>query len=409
MSVADAVGGRAAAPAWRPLAVAGGLAAAALVAAGMAGGPAGVRVAALGAGLAAALAIEIPLPRGGAVPVGHASMIAVAVGLGARSYAAAAAIAVAVWTAGEAAAAGVRRALWRGAWLTAAAGGAGIAVRAAGLAGASGRDRVLAGVVVAGVAYFGVEAAAALIGGGRGRTHDASGAGWWVRAALLSSAALFALTTGRGWWMAAIAVLPLAGVRFAYGRLVEARRTYDQTIRALAIVPELAGHVAMGHAERTAAYVDAMAEMLGMSRAERDRAVTAARLHHIGHIGLPEGRPHDPLQVARSGRDILAETAFLADVAAVVAGTGAPAPEGGGADAVVAVASAFDDLVGEDPGRAPGALAIVTGRFGAGSPAVEALRAALAARPDLVDVAVGWGAPLTRAAAAAGERHHVGH
>lgn len=403
-------------PARRGVLLAGGLAAVVLLAGAHLAGPAGVRAAAMGVALAAALAIEIPLPRGGGIPAGHASVIAVAVGLDSRTFAGVVTVAVAIWVTWQAATRSASSALWHGGWLMLAGAAAGIAARAAGLAGpANGRSQaeVLAGVVVAGVAYLGVEALAGLVRAHRSREAGGAGSRLAVQMALLCSAALLALSAGRGWWMAAIAVLPLAGVRFSFGRFAEARRTYDQTIRALAIVPELAGQVAMGHAERTAAYVDAMAEMLGMSDSERERVVTAARLHHIGHIGLPEDRPAEPLQVARAGRDILAETGFLADVASVVAHTAAPAGAPGGPDAamgaIVQVASTFDDLVGEDADRAPGALAIVAGRFGAGHAAVEALRDALARRPDLVEVAVGRAAPLTRAAAAAGERYPAAH
>jgi hypothetical protein len=319
------------------------------------------------------------------------------------------AVGAVVWALWLTASDGMGRALWRAAWFAAAAAAAGVAVHAAGggqagpLEGRSPAE-VLAGVLVAGVAYFGTDAVAGLVRPNRHRDDGPTTAA--VDGALLCSAALLALAAGRGWWMTAIAVLPLGAIRFSFGRFAEARRTYDQTIRALATVPELAGHVPMGHAERTAAYVDAMAGTLALSRSDRDRLLTAARLHHIGHVGLPEDTPHDPLQVARAGRDLLAETGFLAGVAEVVGGTvatdkGARGPAAGLAE-VVAVASAFDDLVGEDPGRVPGALAIVAGRFGDQSPAVAALREALSTHPALVETAIGWGAPLTQAAAEAG-------
>lgn len=354
------------------------------------------------------------MPYKGGVPVGHAPAIALAVILEPRAYAAVTALALAVDVGWRAAVRGPRRALWRGAWLALGAGAAGVAVWAADLAGSAAGERaqVLGGVAVAGVAYLGVHAGGALARAAGSGNGDVAVGSIPVQAALLSSAALLVLTAGRGWWMAAIAALPLGGVRFAYARFVEARATYDQAIRALAIVPELAGHVPMGHAERTAAYVDAMAEMLGMSPIQRDLAVTAARLHHIGHIALPEESPHEPLQVARLGGDILAETGFLADVAAIVAETGGSAQATGerGAASVVRVGSAFDELVGDDPGRVPGALAIICSRFGATSPAVTAMREALATRPDLVGRAVASGEPLMRAAAEAGvEAGEQGH
>jgi hypothetical protein len=388
---------------------AGGLAAAALLVGLTVGGVGGARDVALGVATAVALALEIPLPRAGGVPAGHAVAVTAAVTLSPGTYGRAVAVGAVVWALWLTASDGMGRALWRAAWFAAAAAAAGVAVHAAGggqagpLEGRSPAE-VLAGVLVAGVAYFGTDAVAGLVRPNRHRDDGPTTAA--VDGALLCSAALLALAAGRGWWMTAIAVLPLGAIRFSFGRFAEARRTYDQTIRALATVPELAGHVPMGHAERTAAYVDAMAGTLALSRSDRDRLLTAARLHHIGHVGLPEDTPHDPLQVARAGRDLLAETGFLAGVAEVVGGTvatdkGARGPAAGLAE-VVAVASAFDDLVGEDPGRVPGALAIVAGRFGDQSPAVAALREALSTDPALVETAIGWGAPLTQAAAEAG-------
>src|SRR2546426_2804021 len=126
-----------------------------------------------------------------------------------------------------------------------------------------------------------------------------------------------------GVWMAGMAAMPLLITRFSFERYAAARRTYHQTIQALGVVPEVAGLAVPGHGERTAVYAGAMADELGLGATDRERVVTAARLHHIGYICVDD--PEDPdgaclpsAEIAKVGASILRETIFLRDVARVV-------------------------------------------------------------------------------------------
>src|SRR5207302_10032568 len=98
-----------------------------------------------------------------------------------------------------------------------------------------------------------------------------------------------------GPWMAAVALLPLVLTRFAFDRYAAAQEAYRQTIKALSIVPEVAGTTPFGHGERSAVYADAMARALGFGPEALERVVTAARLHHIGYVTLddPEHDLHE--------------------------------------------------------------------------------------------------------------------
>jgi hypothetical protein len=224
-----------------------------------------------------------------------------------------------------------------------------------------------------------------------------------VYAALISSAALIAMATG---WLLVFAALPLMITWYSFERYAAARRTYEQTIQALGIVPELAGHVAIGHGERTAAYVRTLAVALDLAPDKREHVIVAARLHHVGHVAVPdceETRPaiEDSLVAAASAR-ILRLSGFLPEIADLVEALAAPDAD----DAILAilrVASAFDDLVGEAPDRARGALAILDGRAEgrAWSRVVDTLRSLVETDAAFVESAIAEGAPLTAAAAAA--------
>lgn len=357
---------------------------------------------ALGALVGVALTLQIHLPRGGSIPMGHAVVIAVAFQLSAGRFVLVCASALAV----AALVSGARR---HGDWSGREAAIATIGMTAAGIAavavhrhlpdrGADGwAQAALVGVMAIGSTHVAVDLAF-------GRRSDA----WsWraaapVYAALISSAALMAMATG---WLLVFAALPLIITWYSFERYAAARRTYEQTIQALGIVPELAGHVAIGHGERTAAYVRSLADALEIAPDDREHIVFAARLHHVGHVAVPDcedTRPaiEDALVATASAR-ILRVSGFLPEIADLVEALATPAAD----DVLVAtlrVASAFDDLVGEDAERARGALAILDAR--GDGPAwyrvVDALRA-LVDDETFVVSAIAEGAPLTAAAAAA--------
>jgi hypothetical protein len=235
---------------------------------------------------------------------------------------------------------------------------------------------------------------------------------WPVYVALLCAAALLGMAYRLGPLTIAIAALPLFLTRFAFERLDLAHRTYHQTIQALSIVPELAGHALLGHGERTAIYAQAIGDELGLTPEQHERVATAARLHHIGYVSLGgDDEPTHPAAVGRVSASILRETGFLADVAELVEAVSDPTHDAGRPPtveaAVVRVSRAFDDLVGNDPDRADGALALVASRQrdDVTASVVSALQDLCRSRPELVDEAVSATAPLTAAAAVAAEEY----
>ncbi|MDQ3148088.1 MAG: hypothetical protein M3R01_14365, partial [Actinomycetota bacterium] len=218
---------------------------------------------------------------------------------------------------------------------------------------------------------------------------------------LLCGAALIAVaTSGFGVVMAAVAAFPLLITRFSFQRYAQARETLSQTVQALGLVPELAGLVAIGHSERTATYARAIADELGFGAALSDRIVTASRLKHLGAVPFDPVDPDqpttlpEPAEVAASGALILREAGFPTEVAELielsrVGALGHPSPSLEAA--VVRVATAFDEVVGEDETAVPRGLAVVS------SMAHDAnTRRAAAA---LLEVAAGSGAIVSDAIA----------
>src|SRR5205085_1306239 len=100
-------------------------------------------------------------------------------------------------------------------------------------------------------------------------------AAWPVQLSLLCAAGLFVVAYREGGpWMAAVALLPLILTRFAFDRYAAAEEAYRQTIKALSIVPEVAGVTPLGHGERSAVYAVALAWRLGLTRDKADRVET---------------------------------------------------------------------------------------------------------------------------------------
>jgi hypothetical protein len=174
-----------------------------------------------------------------------------------------------------------------------------------------------------------------------------------VHLAMLCAAALLALSeTELGPWAALVAAAPLLVIDYSFGRYAQARRTYEQAVRALSVIPEVAGLAQLGHGERTAVYANALTRALDVEAADAELIVTAARLHHIGDAldgETPTGGRRRPPGSAAT--EMLAEFGFLAGVAEVVAGVDTERAVDLRA-AVVRVASSFDELVGDDAANA---------------------------------------------------------
>lgn len=381
-----------------------------VVAAGFLGasrGWGGLAVVGAGVLMGIALAVDVQLPQGGTVPMGHAIVIAAAFKFQPRWFAVAGVICLTVL--GLVLEPARRRGPSNR--LTGAAAAVGAAAAAAFVLHplvphpsdpAWGRWSLLV-ILGMGCVYLAVDFLVASSSADRRATIWRHAAPVYV--SLLCSAAVLGMASG---WMQLFAVLPLLMTQYSFQRYSAARRTYEQTIQALGIVPELAGHVGLGHGERSSAYAAAIASAMELPAATRDHVQIAAKLHHIGHVSVPDCEGSHPdvedAMVAMSSARILRESGFLAEIADLVEGLRRPdGLEDDLATAALRLATMFDDLVGEDATRAGGALAILTGRAAgdAAIAAATALRSRMEEDSSLVPSAIAAGEPLTAAAAAA--------
>jgi hypothetical protein len=141
-----------------------------------------------------------------------------------------------------------------------------------------------------------------------------------VFVSLVATGALFALAEQQiGIWAVGVAGLPFLFARSAFGRFNTIKRTYRQTIRALARIPEVAGLGVEGHADRTAALAQEVGYELGLGRRELEDLEYAALMHDIGRITLTEpailrlGYTDD--DIARWGAEIISEAPSLTPIA----------------------------------------------------------------------------------------------
>ena len=341
--------------------------------------------------------LDVDLPGGGTVPLGYALLVAGIVLFDPVVAAAVAAVAV-----GFAVVHVERRTML----LTVAGGGwsacaVSWAFRSVQDVGSSSTDlATLLHVTLVGAAFLGVDA---LVEGRQLRRVAP------VYLTLLCAAALLSIAARHSAALALVAAVPLLVTRYSFGRFAAIRRTYAQTTQALSLLPEVAGLTPLGHGERTAVYAAGLATALGFDLEGVDRIATAARLHHIGHISLhePEERtgPVDADELQRVSGELLRETGFLDDVAALVErcqDTGPPATELDAA--IVRVCSSLDDLV--EAGMVdPFPAVVVQHPSGVERTAAIALLALRDRRPGLVQDARAASRILTAIASAG----HVDH
>ena len=176
-----------------------------------------------------------------------------------------------------------------------------------------------------------------------------------------------------GLWGPILFSIPLLAAWYSFELLASKRRSYLQTVRALAAAPELGGLVREGHSERVAELADSMGRVLGLSIVELEHLDTAARLHHLGSVCLdeaPEGQQLDPVAVATSGAQMLRASEALAPAGDVVAAEpllhrppGQNEPRSAALSGMILkVASAYDELTeGNDEHAAWAVEALYTG------------------------------------------------
>jgi hypothetical protein len=150
-----------------------------------------------------------------------------------------------------------------------------------------------------------------------------------------------------GLWGPLLFSIPLLAAWYSFERLASIRRTYEQTIGALSVVPELAGLVRAGHATRVADLSVRLGRELHLPTSELEYLRAAALLHHLGHLCLddPEvrGRPIEPSEVTDKGAEILRQTEYLRPAGDLLASDTASI-----GSQILRVASAFDELTAGD-------------------------------------------------------------
>ena len=176
-----------------------------------------------------------------------------------------------------------------------------------------------------------------------------------------------------GVWGPVLFSVPLLAAWYSFELLASTRRTFEQTVSALAEAPELGGLVRAGHAARVAQLAEEMGRALDMSPTQLDELRTAALLHHLGAVSLDEpvgGAALDPDAVAAAGADMLRASGVLAPAGEIVAAErllhrppgAAPQATGALAGMVLKVASAYDELTGGSDDHAQWAIeALYTG------------------------------------------------
>lgn len=176
-----------------------------------------------------------------------------------------------------------------------------------------------------------------------------------------------------GLWGPVLFSIPLVAAWYSFELLASTRRSFDQTIRALAAAPELGGLVRPGHADRVAELAREMGAELGLPPNDLEHLETAARLHHLGVVCLDEPAPGeslDPLEVAAAGAAMLRASEVLAPAGDIVAaepllhrppGSQDP-PAAALSGMILKVASAYDELTEGDDAHAGWAVeALYTG------------------------------------------------
>jgi hypothetical protein len=364
----------------------------------------GLALLAMASGTGIGLVMRMPVPFGGSVPIAYALTIALADLLDPRDYAVTAVMGLAIGITLRGAHDGTGPAV---ALATRSALPLAVAALIAATPGTAGLGPV-ADVVILGACVLAVDLLVCRIV----ETQMAPRAAAGVYLTLLCGGALIAITHREiGPWMAGLALFPLLVTRFSFERRSSAHETLRQTIQALGIVPELAGLSPLGHSERTACYASAIARGLGLDPHHREVVETAARLHRLGILSLDPTDPNeqmvenpDPAEVAALSAAVLREAGLADEVATLIesARAGTFEDHAGSLDAaVVRVASAFDELVGEQESLADQALSIVAAH--ARDPhtrrAVAALMALVAAEPHSIHDAIAAGARFTAGAA----------
>lgn len=147
--------------------------------------------------------------------------------------------------------------------------------------------------------------------------------------ALCCSGLLIALTFSQvGYWGILLLLLPLFVIRYCFRLYINIKRTYQNTIEALASAIETQDPRRRGHAKRVAEYSIAIARELGIYGDDLETLGYGALLHDIGKIGKDEEERYEMFEAAiadrdqhsQVGADIIKNIKYLPNVAKIIAG-----------------------------------------------------------------------------------------
>jgi hypothetical protein len=128
-------------------------------------------------------------------------------------------------------------------------------------------------------------------------------------AVFVSTAGIGILVLPRlGWVTFPLLLLPLVAVQREFGRSVEARRAYEQTVEALGRLTERAGSAPPGYHARVAELSVAVGQQLELGAKELEQLRVAAKLHLVGAVSL--GDP-DTIRGTRLASAFLESTRIL--------------------------------------------------------------------------------------------------
>jgi hypothetical protein len=152
-----------------------------------------------------------------------------------------------------------------------------------------------------------------------------------------------------GLWGVALFAIPSLMALYSFERLAATKAAYDQTINALAVVPEVAGWVDAGRCHRVADLAVATGSGLGLGHPEIDQLCTAALLRDLGRVCLDDPTTADVDEVLQVSAAVLSASPTLAPAGALLAAEAEPAssaPNERIGGQVLAACAAFEDVTG---------------------------------------------------------------
>lgn len=210
----------------------------------------------------------------------------------------------------------------------------------------------------------------------------------------ISGLLLAAGTSNIGLWAPPLVVVPLLLTQFAFRRFASAQLTYQTTVRSMSRTTELAGFASPGQNMRTAQLAVAMGHDLGLDLKRMEALEYAALLAGVGQLALADPSPggasllrtrSERQEAAEIGAEVIERSGVLDHVAEIVRYSSASYRAGRANNpsvplesGIINVATAYEQMVGEDADRAGTASAMEGISLGVGDEfdpvVVESLR-----------------------------------